>query len=177
MARRARDGKAQELAASRTLNPRPEAVVDEAFRSSEFFDARDLVQVKYEMVRRVEADGVVGERGGGRVRVLAAVVLHRGAGAGRGGPGGAGAGQAGAAGGAQADRRGARPPRGAAGGRPSAGRGGARPPRSPSGSGSRFIAARWSERSPAGRPPSGARKVADDGRRPGAMPAVLRGRL
>jgi transposase len=58
MARRARDGKAQELAASRTLNPRPEAVVDEGFRSAEFFDARDLVQVKYEMVRRVEADGV-----------------------------------------------------------------------------------------------------------------------
>ena len=58
MARRARDGKAEELGASRTLNPRPEAVVDEGFRSSEFFDARDLVQVKYEMVRRVEADGV-----------------------------------------------------------------------------------------------------------------------
>src|SRR5947208_7238689 len=57
MARRARDGKAQELARSRTLNPRPEAVVDDGFRSSEFFDARDLVQVKYEMVRRVEADG------------------------------------------------------------------------------------------------------------------------
>jgi hypothetical protein len=46
MARRARDGKAHELAASRTLNPRPEAVVDEGFRGSEFFDARDLVQVK-----------------------------------------------------------------------------------------------------------------------------------
>ena len=58
MARRARDGKAQELAASRTLNPRSEAVLDEGFRSAEFFDARDLVQVKYEMVRRVEADGV-----------------------------------------------------------------------------------------------------------------------
>jgi transposase len=58
MARRARDGKEQGLARSRTLNPRPEGVVDEAFRSSEFFDARDLVQVKYEMVRRVEADGV-----------------------------------------------------------------------------------------------------------------------
>jgi len=57
MARRARDGKAQELAASRTLNPRPEAVVDERFRSAEFFDARDIVQVKYEMVRRVEAEG------------------------------------------------------------------------------------------------------------------------
>ena len=58
MARRARDGKAEELAASRTLNPRPEAVVDDGFQGSEFFDARDLVQVKYEMVRRVEADGV-----------------------------------------------------------------------------------------------------------------------
>jgi transposase len=57
MARRADDGKARELAASRTLNPRPEAVVDEAYRSSEFFDARDLVQVKYEMIRRVETDG------------------------------------------------------------------------------------------------------------------------
>jgi transposase len=58
MAGRARDGKAQELARSRTLNQRPEAVLDEAFGSSEFFDARDLVQVKYEMVRRVEADGL-----------------------------------------------------------------------------------------------------------------------
>jgi len=57
MARRARDGKAEELARSRTLNPRPEAVVDEAFVSSEFFDARDLVQVKYGMVRRVEVEG------------------------------------------------------------------------------------------------------------------------
>ena len=57
MIRRERDGKARELAASRTLNPRSEAVVDEAFRSVEFFDARDLVQVKYEMVRRVETAG------------------------------------------------------------------------------------------------------------------------
>jgi len=55
---RARDAKAEELAASRTLNPHPEAVRDEAFTSGEFFDARDLVQVKYEMVRRVAADGV-----------------------------------------------------------------------------------------------------------------------
>jgi transposase len=57
MARRPPDGKARELARSRTLNPRPEAVSDEAFSSSGFFDARDLVQVKYEMVRRVETDG------------------------------------------------------------------------------------------------------------------------
>jgi transposase len=47
MAGRQPDGKARELAGSRTLNPRPEAVRDEAFASSGFFDARDLVQVKY----------------------------------------------------------------------------------------------------------------------------------
>jgi transposase len=58
MQRRARDPKAEDLAASRTLNPHPEAVRDEAFAAGEFFDARDLVQVKYEMVRRVSADGV-----------------------------------------------------------------------------------------------------------------------
>jgi len=52
------DGKADELQRSRTLNPHPEAVTDEEFRSEEFFDPRDLVQVKYEMVRRVEAEGV-----------------------------------------------------------------------------------------------------------------------
>ena len=57
MARRPRDGKARELARSRTLNPHPEAVRDPAFASSGFFDARDLVQVKYEMVRRVETEG------------------------------------------------------------------------------------------------------------------------
>jgi len=57
---RRRDGettKARELARSRTLNPHSEAVTDEAFSSEGFFDARDLVQVKYEMVRRVEDDG------------------------------------------------------------------------------------------------------------------------
>jgi transposase len=32
-------------------------VGDEQFASSEFLDARDLVQVKYEMVRRVRVDG------------------------------------------------------------------------------------------------------------------------
>jgi transposase len=36
----------------------PSAVVRDAnFAGSEFFDARDLVQVKYEMVRRVRVDG------------------------------------------------------------------------------------------------------------------------
>ena len=51
------DPKAAALAETRTLNPRPESVRDQGFGSSEFFDARDLVQVKYEMVRRVRADG------------------------------------------------------------------------------------------------------------------------
>jgi len=39
------------------LNPRPEAVADPAFAGSEFLDARDLVQVRYEMVRRVRVEG------------------------------------------------------------------------------------------------------------------------
>jgi hypothetical protein len=40
-----------------TLNPHPEQVTDELFRTNQFFDARDLVQVKYEMLRRVYSDG------------------------------------------------------------------------------------------------------------------------
>jgi transposase len=51
------DPKVTALRESRTLNPRPEAVRDEQFSGSDFFDARDLVQVKYEMVRRVQVDG------------------------------------------------------------------------------------------------------------------------
>ena len=37
--------------------PAPEQVTDEAFLAEDFFDARDAVQVKYEMVRRVSVDG------------------------------------------------------------------------------------------------------------------------
>ncbi|MCZ7532666.1 MAG: helix-turn-helix domain-containing protein [Acidimicrobiia bacterium] len=51
------DPKVAALRAERSLNPRPEAVTDEAFLSCEFMDARDVVQVKYEMVRRVQVDG------------------------------------------------------------------------------------------------------------------------
>jgi transposase len=58
MARRRTDPKESALRKARSLNPRPQAVADEAFTAgSEFFDARDLVQVKYEMVRRVQAEG------------------------------------------------------------------------------------------------------------------------
>lgn len=57
MARKRQDPKVEALRAERSLNPRPEAVSAEEFNSSEFFDARDVVQVKYEMVRRVRVDG------------------------------------------------------------------------------------------------------------------------
>jgi transposase len=57
VARRREDPKVEALRAERSLNPRPEAVRDEAFSGSEFLDARDIVQVKYEMVRRVRVDG------------------------------------------------------------------------------------------------------------------------
>ena len=57
MARGGEDPKVRALRAARSLNPRPEAVRDERFSGSEFLDARDLVQVKYEMVRRARVDG------------------------------------------------------------------------------------------------------------------------
>jgi transposase len=57
MARRREDPKVDALRAERSLNPRPEAVSDEAFADSAFLDARDIVQVKYEMVRRVRVEG------------------------------------------------------------------------------------------------------------------------
>ncbi len=55
--RRRPDAKLDALRERGLLNPRPERVTDETFRGSEFFDARDLLQVKYEMIRRVEVDG------------------------------------------------------------------------------------------------------------------------
>lgn len=45
--------KSATLAAEGTLNTAPEKVGDPKFRDNEFFDARDAVQVKYEMLRRV----------------------------------------------------------------------------------------------------------------------------
>jgi transposase len=51
------DPKQAALAEARCLNPHPEQIRDPAFLSSDFFDARDMVQVKYEMVRKVKAEG------------------------------------------------------------------------------------------------------------------------
>jgi transposase len=53
----AEDPKVTALRESRCLNPHPGQVTDEAFLADGFFDARDAVQVKYEMVRRVSVDG------------------------------------------------------------------------------------------------------------------------
>jgi transposase len=39
-----------------SLNAHPDRVQDPLFAAGDFFDARDLVQVKYEMVRRVRVD-------------------------------------------------------------------------------------------------------------------------
>ena len=57
MARRKPDPKTDMLRQQGCLHPHPEKVTDELFDSREFFDPRDLLQVKYEMVRRVRADG------------------------------------------------------------------------------------------------------------------------
>lgn len=44
------------LAQDGTLNPTPENVLDPKFREDGFFDPRDAVQVKYEMLRRASIE-------------------------------------------------------------------------------------------------------------------------
>lgn len=48
--------KSRALLEEGTLNPVPEKVHDPKFRDSEFFDPHDVVQVKYEMLRRVSVE-------------------------------------------------------------------------------------------------------------------------
>ncbi|MGC8537164.1 MAG: helix-turn-helix domain-containing protein [Rhizomicrobium sp.] len=50
--------KASVLAEDGTLNPAPEKVGDPKFQEDGFFDPRDIVQVRYEMLRRVLVDKV-----------------------------------------------------------------------------------------------------------------------
>src|SRR5260370_32600046 len=52
------DHKSLALRQKGCLNPHPDHVKDELFQSRDFFDPRDLVQVKYEMLRRVETEGL-----------------------------------------------------------------------------------------------------------------------
>ncbi len=52
------DGELAALRLHHALNPKAEAVSDPAFNSGNpFFDRRDLVQVKYEMLRRARQEG------------------------------------------------------------------------------------------------------------------------
>jgi len=55
--RRESDAKTKALRRKGALNPKAQQVSDARFVQEEFFDARDLVQVKYEMLRRVRAEG------------------------------------------------------------------------------------------------------------------------
>jgi transposase len=61
MARRSRarteDAKTTALRAAGTLHPHPEAVRDDAFAAHDFFDRRDRLQVRYELLRRHRVDG------------------------------------------------------------------------------------------------------------------------
>jgi transposase len=51
------DPKCEALREQAALNPHPEQVTDVLFQTHLFFDPRDLVQVKYEMLRRVLIEG------------------------------------------------------------------------------------------------------------------------
>ena len=54
---KAPDPKLDALRQQGSLNPHPQRVSDRLFAAADFFDPRDLVQVKYEMLRRVSAEG------------------------------------------------------------------------------------------------------------------------
>src|SRR5262245_40891681 len=51
------DAKLRALQESGTANPHAQDIRDDAFAESAFFDPRDLVQVRYEMLRRVRKEG------------------------------------------------------------------------------------------------------------------------
>ena len=54
--RKERHPKRHALRTAGTLNSRPARVTDALFADSDFFDPHDILQVKYEMLRRVRVD-------------------------------------------------------------------------------------------------------------------------
>ena len=60
------------LAASGTLNRDPQAVRDPLFRGGGFFDPRDLLQLRYEMIRRHRIEKPVGSGYGRAVQCVTA---------------------------------------------------------------------------------------------------------
>ncbi len=57
MSDRTNDSKRNQLARRQALHPNPEKVTDPLFQDDPFFDPRDVVQVKYEMLRAVHVEG------------------------------------------------------------------------------------------------------------------------
>ena len=57
--KQSKDGKTESLKKYGALNPHPHKVTENMFSDSalEFFDPRDLIQVKYEMLRAVDKEG------------------------------------------------------------------------------------------------------------------------
>jgi len=51
------DHKTLELKRTGTLNPRPDSISDTLFQENQFFDPKDLLQVRYEMLRRHSVEG------------------------------------------------------------------------------------------------------------------------
>ncbi|SRR6266481_3088617 len=56
--RRKLDYKTQQLKRTGTLNSRLDSISDALFRENPFFDAKDLLQVRYEMLRRHSVEGI-----------------------------------------------------------------------------------------------------------------------
>ena len=52
------DQKSLEFKRTATLNPRPQSIADPLFKENPFFDPKDLLQVRYEMLRRHRVEGV-----------------------------------------------------------------------------------------------------------------------
>jgi transposase len=57
-ARKTNSSKKHALAQSGTLNKNADKVIDPGFRNMAFFDPNDLLQVKYEMLRSAQKDGI-----------------------------------------------------------------------------------------------------------------------
>jgi len=56
MADTTRETKRKALRRQGTLNPRPDKVTHPLFQTNDFFDADDMIQVKYEMLRQVRVE-------------------------------------------------------------------------------------------------------------------------
>src|SRR5437588_12180507 len=84
--RRTNSRKRDALRKQGSLNRYPEQVTDSLFQQSDFFDANDLVQVKYEMLRHVQIDHQPVSQAARSVRFFSSHLLSSRAGFSRPGP-------------------------------------------------------------------------------------------